>query len=753
MNTKLELAGAVAGGMYASSLVPVTPHPLLTGALKLGAGLVGSGIGAATGRGLDVWNSAVQTQQDISTEHILNQMYDAGIADMALSAIIGSAISVSARTLGGFKKAWDYFQVSDIARAKKALKDRTGLTEDQINEQITKFEEVTKTKLSGTQAEKGVAVIAQTQKGQEDLIKKAMVNNPKAGAQLRSVIDKRAKDIIKEANNLTNDNIDSIVRSRLNNFAEDAVTNYGNVVSDGVSRLKDVDYSFDFDKLTLKPIIETTKGILHNTSALNRFEALVSNIKDVIDDPLTKAKRKDRILTSKQIKTSPAGEQTVKFTKAEDETLSLHEKLQKRESFTFHPSGETSTDIKETLIKYPEIEKEMLLAGEATNAPRSFENLIRLRVAVNDFIRSKDLKQFVDIKALEGVKKTIDNEITSVAKKYMQDPDEWLQNWKDANMIYYKHSELKKNVLAKALTNKSLNTDKVVDSLMKSLEANDPAFSEVFEVIPSSIRSTVEGSIVQKLTAKNTVDAQGVQAIDFSKLDDALSNINFKFEKNRNYKRAIKEMSRVFHNDIDLIKIAEPSEELKISQGLTADLRAKLKYMLASRTFTAIMRKFPGAAGNTSALIRTLGDVLNNPLDSKSIDTLTKSLPDDPELASNIKSLALQIGKVTEKTDYEHATLYKAVPKSQGKGGSIKGVYYSRKEDIKKVGEGRQIAEYKVMYKNLKTLQEVRDILGNQNIEAKDILDSSLNQEIIKKAYGKGIEGIEIDNKVMVFER
>lgn len=272
---------------------------------------------------------------------------------------------------------------------------------------------------------------------------------------------------------------------------------------------------------------------------------------------------------------------------------------------------------------------ELLSKIDDISKSRDFNSLIELKELIDGLKFSNKGMSYSDKQAINKVLDTINAEIQT-ATKDMPGGDKWLESWKQANIEYSKMKQLEKNVLYKALTKPGKSEEDIVKALTKYIAAGDNTFYEVMDKLPKQVRNRIDGAVLNEITEKFTAGVfGGNRAVNFPLLSKELAKINWSSPKVKQTIRVIHRMANVFKNDVNLARVSGKITIPEFQSYLTADPVVRLKYEVASSIFNYIKMLIPGAKADTLALARLTGDLLENPLNGHTIDSLKRGMPMD----------------------------------------------------------------------------------------------------------------------------
>lgn len=273
--TKLEMSGAIAGGIAGAKVGRNIPTPIGRAFGTVGGAIIGSAIGAATGTGADVLLSNINLINKANDDVIYSKMLDSGIADIVM-APLGYAVGKAAIGSGKFvKKAFDYVFDGNSEGAYQHLLNHMGYDETQAKEVVAKLESLVGP-LRGTDKEKAIYALTQTQKGGEAIVAAASNLDPAASATIRNQVANRAEDILKLTDDLGASNVQAIVNQNMKNYTDEVKTFYKQVKESPAEFTKD--YSFDFNSLGIQPIVETIGAKIENPAIKQRFVNTMTRI-------------------------------------------------------------------------------------------------------------------------------------------------------------------------------------------------------------------------------------------------------------------------------------------------------------------------------------------------------------------------------------------------------------------------------------------------------------------------------------------
>ena len=294
------------------------------------------------------------------------------------------------------------------------------------------------------------------------------------------------------------------------------------------------------------------------------------------------------------------------------------------------------------------------IRGMSTGANMS--DLIELRQFVNDFRFNKRITKAKDFKALDEVLERIDGAIDFGAKRVLPNNPEWTNTFAKAKAKYAQMKSLEKNVITRAVNRPGMTNETLVKNLTKYITSLDGSFQDVMTALPMSSRPAMEGAVLDALANKFADGLEdGLRVIHYPALSKELDKISFTTPDARKAKAAIQTMADVFKNDLNLAKATGNFQLPKMQSYLTTDPVMRAKYEFASSMFNYAKRLAPTQKSNNLALVMQAADVLENPLNARSMRELMDEVAGDVNLTKQAMMIQQRAardaadGKVTPK--------------------------------------------------------------------------------------------------------
>lgn len=299
-NAKAEMTGSVAGSIIGGTVgaaagARLGPAGAVAGArIAAGAGAaIGSTVmgamGGMAGRGTDILINSAKLGEEVERKFLASQMVDAGIAD-AVIGVVGSvalkgAVAGAKGTADFAVKAWDYALGGNMDGAYRTLLENKHISPDQATEILQNFQNIiekqpvvdsTNPLVSKTAKPKqlAMAAIVSTQKGAENYVQQMAAKDPKLASAVIKSIDNRSKMLSREIEKVGDPNVGAAVKADLDTYIKDVKDFYGAVKQDGIDAVNGTDFTFDINKLALKPLND-------------------SIAKEISEDPFIQVKFKD----------------------------------------------------------------------------------------------------------------------------------------------------------------------------------------------------------------------------------------------------------------------------------------------------------------------------------------------------------------------------------------------------------------------------------------------------------------------------
>ena len=679
-------------GLAAASVIPATAPFAWTGRAIAGA------LGVASGRGVDLLESARELKYDLDSAAVRQEMIEAGLTDVALG-VVGTGIFKVAGGVGrgtinlssrGVQEIRKHIKHGQSGRAFQAMKDMTSLNDDQIISIVQRFERATDTKLisdaslemgklSKKEKQAAIQVVARQNPLMKKVVDQAEQLSTKGGVNLANEIAQNAKDFTLATSNATSETIPTLLKTSLKKYTEK------------------VDKFYNDTKLM---------GIVKADNAEFDFSAI-----------------------QKQL-----------------------DKMRKTQSNFSEYS--TRMDFKHQLDQL-----ELLGAGTG-NRPRSFADLLELRKVVNALSSDARFSSHALTQQLKATKGAIDDEIARIAGT-MDEGDTWLEAWKQANIEYSKKLDMQTGQLYKAINKDQASPASVVRAIENSLLASDPTvYKQLFDKLTPRARRAAEGALIDQLNTSAGVRVKisnDLYATDWVKLNEKLKRFTFHTPEARNKARIVEELSEVLETDATYIKTATSSSSARPETNLATSVMGKLKQQFLNVAATLWQAWIPGPKGRSISLGFELKQLIENPLNSKAIKSIEEKLGPDPELTSILHKMQLEHVKFGDKIPKNEFPMYTISLKEKLKRVSNtplgKGVWhYGDKETAEKIAKGVG-AKVTTSYFNPRMFAQYKDVdkitreLYGRAAEAKDFKDKDVI-DILKQTF----DGIAQEDKVLEFK-
>lgn len=467
-------------------------------------------------------------------------------------------------------------------------------------------------------------------------------------------------------------------------------------------------YEFDYHDLAIEPLLDKIESRITNPAILEAFKLRIA---------------KARLLGTSAVKT------------------------------TVKKGGKVDTvEVKPTVA---DATGERILPDNVSinlNEPeRNFEALLDLRRTVNDFRGGRGIQSAIDHQAIDAVVDNIDKEITSATTAYMPNAAAWRRDWRKANVEYAKMKALEANVLSKVLQRPGVTAEEVVKRFSSRVAAVDGTFMELTSKLPQATKVKVEGAVLTQMVKNHTVGVgEEISAIHFPKLAQSLEVMAFTTPEARALKRVITALAKTFKNDVNLLGVTGNITAPQAKSYLATSVDGRIRMELLSSVFNKIKKFIPGETGRLAALVDATTEVIESPRNVKKITALLKEFQDDPELADQVRKLAIASAEFGDKN--LQVPKVKLFTTGVPRGGEMgRGVYHSTSKSAAiTASKSGSVKEVNVHPHRIAAAAEVRELLGladDATITPKMLTDKAVRAQL-KKDY----LGVNLGDSVLMFE-
>lgn len=693
-----EITGALSGALGGAAAGAKIPGPPL---VKAGAAIVGGIAGSVTGtmagRGIDILRNSLETYEDISRTEAWEQMKDAGAADAVLGALGTTIFTTGKYAILGIKRGFDLLVNGNTAGAYTALKDITGVSDEQAKALIKEWEGITGARAPGiTLATKAMGTLPQMLPGGEEIIKGIGSRSQIASTALLRSIDTRAQDLLTSVEKISSPQSAKIIADDLSNYRQGVKDYFGWTKEYALKGMEDSSFRFNYDKLAIEPILDELNAKITNPATKELF--------------LNYAKRIRAL------------------------------------------GGKTEKEVAEGPKFILPLGVQQYIAKEVPNL-REFANLLELRSVVNEFKYNRSISSVADFKALNKVIHNIDSTITKAVKKDLPEADTWLREWQKANTEYHKMKTVEKNILYKALTRPGATPKLAVNALSREITALDGTFMSVIGKLPMKTRILTEGAVMDNITKKYTLGLEGgSNAIDFVALSKELKYLPFTTPQARELKRTVAEFAKIYRNDPKLFHATGGISVSGTKTYLSTTPEGRTRMAALTYVFNWMRKRTPGQEGRTLAVIDKVTKLMENPRNAKAMDSVLKALPNDPQLEALIKQMAIETVQFGEKEAYPKVPIYRsAAPgfaQASSKGKLGKGRYFFADEASARAAKGT-VTKEEIDPARLAIDENIKDILGIEDFDPKMLREDPTLIETLKD---KGYLGFTENNVVVLFD-
>lgn len=278
-------------------IVPVDSNLLLdlkkSGLETAGAGIAGvagfalagpagavalSSLGASVGRGSDILANQIDLVKKVEGKLITDQMVEAGIFDLAATAVGTAVLKPVVGTAKWLKGVYNQATNGNIDGAYEIALNHYGVSSEEATNLVKAFENLAG-QVEGTEKEKVLKVLALTKEGGEDIIDKANLLDPKASANVARQIFTRAQDLLARTKGLAADNIQAILKTGLDTYTGKVKQFYNKVKTSSDEFTQG--YQFDYDATGLQPLLAKIGSDIKDPVIDQRFASLMTRIRDI----------------------------------------------------------------------------------------------------------------------------------------------------------------------------------------------------------------------------------------------------------------------------------------------------------------------------------------------------------------------------------------------------------------------------------------------------------------------------------------
>lgn len=275
-----SIAGGIAGAIKGGAVAPPTPWSKAAGVFL--GGTAGAIAGGVVGTELDYVYQSMRIQEEMSAEIAAHKALTASEA-AALGEVLGLGIYKFGGTIWrGAVRAKNYLLDGNTEGARKALRDVFFLSDDEVDEIVTRFEKLVDTK-GMSAAQKEITAVASTLPGADVLVKAASAIDPVASrAVVKSVTD-RATQLLKASKEGTTETA-RLLKQDLDSYVDDVKTFYGSVKQEAASNPRNKYYKFNLEGVAVKPVLESLAEKITDPAVREKFLLQMSSAQRYTDN-------------------------------------------------------------------------------------------------------------------------------------------------------------------------------------------------------------------------------------------------------------------------------------------------------------------------------------------------------------------------------------------------------------------------------------------------------------------------------------
>lgn len=801
---KYQAAAGMAGAATGATVgIPLGPLGMAAGAVV--GGLAGTLIGTAA----DTLSASYNLKKDLDMQMMLSQMADAGTMELAFSALgtTVSKASISGMqkvaSLGQFLKT----KSTNVQGIEQAIKELFKIGEEEAQQLAVKLSVMTKgasEELTPTE-QKVLGIMTQHKRGAK-MMSDVKVASVTGGSGFQKSISERKEDLTALVKKESLDDAGVVIKDSLDSYNQGMKDIYSETVNQASVLAKSdpdaTEYVVPYNELLIEPLLKdiyrgikdtakredfaifmTELSMLGNKGVNRKAAAKITSLRGGQKTPKKmqveaaqayKTKRLAQTETAKKraevlgedIETNKTeilkiqrGQTDLTKEEAKTEILRLKDSITEMRStesslIKSEATEKASAAVDLDALRYStdKLEQEAIestVQGMLPTPDKGINQLLEINRLVNEAIRNPKWANVA--KSLDDVvlstKSRIDKEIQRVSKEYMGDMgDTWYRQWKLVNAEYRNYAELKNNALYKSFMDKSRTPKEVVNSFMEYIRKDDGTYMEVMSKLPAQERGNVEGAVLETIVENNVKASAGSEALDFTSIEDELLQFEFKTPAVRKLRRGISEMAEIYRNDPDIMAALPITLQDTVGgSSIAATFVGKAKMVVNNRLWRKFHAMWGTSGGRKSALFNMVSDLMDNPLDSKTVKEIMATVGPDEILNSAIRKLQIEFAEFGSSKQFSHVIL---------KGESDKGL----SDDYDQVsftpvnestaGLREKGLEKKVHPKRIITEQELSERIG------RTVTDEDLTDPVILKLM-KDLKkvGVEYKNKIRLFSR
>lgn len=801
---KYQAAAGISGASVGAAVgAPLGPLGMIAG------GVVGGLAGTLIGTAADTLSASYNLKKDLDMQMMLAQMADAGTMELAFSALgtTVSKASMSAMQkvadLGKFLKT----KSTNVQGVEQAIKELFKIGDEEAQQLAAKLSVMTKgasEELTATE-QKVLGVMTQHKRGPK-MMSDVKVASVTGGSGFQKSILERKEDLtalvkkesMEDAGVVIKDSLDSYSQGMKDLYKE--TLNQANVLAK--SDPDAIEYVVPYDELLIEPLLKdiyrgikdtakredfaifmTELSMLGNKGVNRKAAAKITSLRGGQKAPkqmkleaakAQKTKRLEQTETAKQRaevlnkniaannaeileiqrgKTDLTKEEAkAKILRLRDSTTemrSTESALTKREATEKATAAVDLDALRYSTDKLEQEAIESTAQGMVPTPDKGIDQLLEINRLVNEAIRNPKWANIT--KSLDDVvlsaKTRIDKEIKRVSEEYMGDMgDTWYRQWKLVNAEYKNYAELKNNALYKSFMDKSQTPKEVVNSFMEYIRKDDGTYMEVMSKLPSQERGNVEGAVLETILENNTKASAGAEALDFTSIEDELLQFEFKTPAVRKLRRGIAELAELYRNDPDIMAALPITlQDVVGGSSIAATFVGKAKMVVNNRLWRKFHAMWGTSGGRKSALFNMVSDLMDNPLDSKTVNEIMATVGPDEILNSAIRKLQIEFAEFGSSKQFSHVVL-KGEP-DKGLSDDYDQVSFTPVNEST-AGLREKGLERKVHPKRIITEQELSERLG-RTVTEEDMTDPV----VLKLMKDLKKVGVEYDDKIRLFSR
>jgi len=347
-------------------------------------------------------------------------------------------------------------------------------------------------------------------------------------------------------------------------------------------------------------------------------------------------------------------EQIIKL--AEEGALPTSEVKKALTDYTKNVKAEYGAMVKDLAEMFPDYRASVAEVEEILLRAKGEIHESETKAAINSILENARKKESFDIEHLYKLRKSINaqraenyetrevirntadivDSLINRATESLADDDVFKQAFKQQRENYSSIFRLKENEVYRDYVKIIKSPEERSELLFKAARADEDALNGITGVMTPEQRAGTEMQIIAGIVKRSVAsadDATGQMAINFKAMNEALNEINIANIKSTTAKKkieALRELSRVFKMDAQILSDVKGSKIIGASQGIATTIEGRLHAMRISIFMRILKLMMPTIGGNKYALARHVMKGLRKARTPKDIVFELENFPDLP---------------------------------------------------------------------------------------------------------------------------